>query len=300
MIGSDEISRDAGIIGVDGGGTSCRIALQWRGQRTEVALGCANVTTDFHGATKLIREGLNVVAERAGVPDDQFRSFAAYLGLAGVLDETEAAAVAGELPLDRAVVEDDRRAAVIGALGDSDGTVAGVGTGSFLARRSGESLRLVGGWGLRLGDEASGAWLGRGLLAMVLNVVDSLEEKTDLTEKVFRQFERSPRQIVAFSQKATPAEFASLAPGIIDAANAGDLIGRTLMEQGSDYLVKTMAKLGRQDREQVCLIGGVAPFYRDYLPKSIARSVAAAKGTALDGALQLATIAAMRREQPTP
>ena len=300
MIGSDHRSHDTGLVGVDGGGTSCRIALAWLGQRTETVLGRANVTTDFRGATTLIREGLHTVAVQAGLSDDQLRSFPAYLGLAGIVGEADAAAVAEALPLDNAVVEDDRRAAVIGALGEADGTVAGIGTGSFLARRSGASLRLVGGWGLRLGDEASGAWLGRRLLASVLDVVDGLMDETGLTEEIFRRFERSPREIVAFSLKADPADFAAFAPAIIDAARAGDPIGRMLMQEGSAYLVETMNKLGRQDRERICLIGGVALHYRDYLPESFARSTEPAKGSALDGALQLAADLAMRKERPLP
>ncbi|MGH1482214.1 MAG: BadF/BadG/BcrA/BcrD ATPase family protein [Geminicoccales bacterium] len=300
MVESGGISRGAGFVGVDGGGTSCRVALEWHGQRTDVVLGGANVATDFHGATKLIREGLDAVAAQAGLSDDQLWACPAYLGLAGVLDEADAEAVAKALPLKAAVVEDDRRATVIGALGHADGTVAGVGTGSFLARRSGACLRLVGGWGIRLGDEASGAWLGRRLLASVLEVVDGLQDETGLTESVFRKFGRSPREIVAFSLNADPAELAGFAPLIIEAAKAGDLIGRTLMREGSNYLVRTMVVLGWQDREPICLIGGIAPHYQEYLPKSFVHAMVPAEGTALDGALQLATDMAKRKDQSVP
>ena len=300
MIRSDNKAQDVGLIGVDGGGTSCRIALKWSGQRTEAVFGCANVTTDFYGATKILRDGLYAVAGQAGVPGNQLQSFPAYLGLAGVVDEADAAAVVEALPLKKAVVEDDRRATVVGALGNADGTVAGIGTGSFLARRSGADLRLVGGWGLKLGDEASGAWLGRRLLTSVLDVVDGLRDGTSLTRDVFRRFERSPRQIVAFARKAGPAEFASLAPLIIEAAKAGDPIGRMLMDEGSDYLIRTAAKLGWQDQERLCLIGGVAPHYQDYLPNGLARCVVPAEGTALDGALQLAADIARCEERPAP
>lgn len=293
-------SSDMGLVGIDGGGTSCRVALELRGQRTEVVLGGANVTTDFYGATKLIREGLDAVAAKAGLSDNELWACPAYLGLAGVIDEAGAEAVAKELPLKAAVIEDDRRATVVGALGDADGTVAGIGTGSFLARRSGASLRLVGGWGLRLGDEASGAWLGRGLLASVLDVVDGLQDGTSLTDDIFRQFGHAPSKIVALSKSAEPAEFADFAPLIIEAAKAGDLIGRKLMSDGVDYLVRTMVRLGRHDQERLCLIGGVAPHYLDYLPESFARSVVPAKGSALDGALHLAADIATRNRWSVP
>lgn len=300
MIDSGDIAHDAGLIGVDGGGTSCRIALQRHGQRTEVVLGRANVTTDLSGAVGSIREGLDAVAAKAGLPQDTLRDFPAYLGLAGIVDEVDAAAVANALPLKSVMIEDDRRATLVGALGESYGTVAGIGTGSFLARRSKAGMQLVGGWGLRLGDEASGAWLGRKLLAFVLDVVDGLQDETLLTEDVFRQFGCSPRKIVAFSLSADPAEYAGFAPAIIEAAKMGDRIGRMLMGEGSDYLVRTMVGLGRQDYERICLIGGIAPHYGDYLPRSFAHSVVPAKGTALDGALQLAADMAKRKEGAAP
>ncbi|MGI9506444.1 MAG: BadF/BadG/BcrA/BcrD ATPase family protein [Geminicoccaceae bacterium] len=300
MIKSGDMARGAGLVGVDGGGTSCRIALDLHGQRTEVVLGRANVTTDFRGATKLIKEGLEAVAAQAGLVDEQLWTCPAYLGLAGVVDEVDAAAVADALPLKSVMVEDDRRATLVGALGEACGTVAGIGTGSFLARRSEAGMQLVGGWGLRLGDEASGAWLGRKLLASVLDVFDGLQDKTPLTEDVFRQFGCSPRKIVAFSLSVDPAEYAGFAPAVIEAAKAGDRIGRMLMGEGRDYLIRTMVGLGRRDQERICLIGGVAPHYQDYLPKSFAHSVVPAQGTALDGALQLAADMAKRREGAAP
>ena len=144
-------SPDTGLVGIDGGGTSCRIALKWRGRRTEVVLGSANVTTDFRGAVQLIRKGLKDVAAKAGLFEEDLQDWPAYLGLAGVVDEADAQAVADALPLKAVVIEDDRHATVVGALGDVDGTVAGVGTGSFLARRSGARLHLVGGVGAEIG-----------------------------------------------------------------------------------------------------------------------------------------------------
>ncbi len=290
-------SPDMGLIGVDGGGTSCRIALERHGGRTEIVLGSANVTTDFRGATKLIREGLDAVAAKAGLSGEVLWTYPAYLGLAGIVDEEGAGAVARALPLKNVLIEDDRRATVIGALGDADGTVAGIGTGSFLARRSGVAMRMVGGWGLRLGDEASGAWLGRGLLTSVLEVVDGLSDATPLTEKILKAFRGSPGRIVTFGLSADPAEFAAFAPGIIEAARSGDPVGVDLMRAGAAYLTATMIKLGWQDGEPLCLIGGVGAHYLDYLPDRFARSVVPSKGTALDGALKLAAGLAVREKR---
>ena len=85
-----------------------------------------------------------------------------------------ATAIAEALPIDNVTVSDDRPTNMAGALGGTDGYVAAIGTGSFLGRQSGAEQRFIGGWGLRLGDEASGAWLGRRVLSRVLDWRDGV------------------------------------------------------------------------------------------------------------------------------
>ncbi|MDH3262683.1 MAG: ATPase [Paracoccaceae bacterium] len=276
------------VVGVDGGGSSCRIALLREGRRHEAEVGAANVSTDCDAAIASLRDGLARVAAAAGLSMDDLRPCAAYLGLAGVKGAEDAARVAAALPFERVRVEDDRLAAVAGALGEADGAVAGIGTGSFLARRSGGTVRLIGGWGLALGDEASAAWLGRGLLSAVLKTVDGLVEPSPLTEAIFAEHGRDPEAIVAFSLNARPRDYGRLAPRIDEAAQAGDALATHLMRAGAAYIEEALRALGWQHGETLCLVGGVARHYARYLGEEIAPSLKAPKGTALDGALQLA------------
>jgi len=55
------------LIGVDGGGTACRLALTWAGQRHEITLGAANAATDRVGAIATVRAGIQQLAERAEI-----------------------------------------------------------------------------------------------------------------------------------------------------------------------------------------------------------------------------------------
>ncbi|MCA8881475.1 MAG: ATPase [Rhodobacteraceae bacterium] len=279
---------DTAVIGVDGGGTSCRFALESRGQRHELKLGSANVTTDFDGALATIRTGLDRLCAEAGLDPAELSGISAYLGLAGVLDDENARRLRAELPFRAVQIEDDRRSAVRGALGDADGSLAGVGTGSFLARQSGGRIRLVGGWGARLGDEASGFWIGHRALAATLDSHDGLIAPTDLTSALLAKFGGRPGGIVRFGRGAVPAEFGALAPLVIDAAAAGDPVGRQVLESGARYLSETLRKMGWRHGEALCLIGGVAGAYRPYLPAEMVEALVAPRGTALDGALSLA------------
>jgi glucosamine kinase len=272
------------LLGLDGGGTSCRAALLAGAVRHEVTLGPANVSTDFAAALATVRAALRTLAERAGMAEETLRRVPAHAGLAGVVDEAMAARVRAALPLLRATVTDDRPTTIAGALGDGDGAVAAIGTGSFLGRQSRGRIRGLGGWGFSIGDQASGAWLGRRCLEEVMLAIDGIAAGSDLGQDVLASHGNDPGEIVRFSVAARPADFAGLAPAIVAASVAGDPLGRRLMAEGADYIRKGLDTLGWRPGEVLCLTGGLGPAYGAWLDQP----VVPAKGSALDGALLLA------------
>ena len=277
-------------IGVDGGGTSCRIALIWNGSRADVVTGSANVTTDAKGAVRTILTGIEVVATKVGVQLEDLRTCPVCLGLAGAIGDTETDFVAAALPFERVRVVDDRVTTLKGALGAATGAVAGIGTGSFLAHQKPGEIRLAGGYGLPLGDEASGAWLGREVLRKVLHVADGLAQPSPLTQTVFSQFGNSVAEIVAFSARAVPQDFGQFAPLTLDAADTGDAIGLQVVLAGAGYIVQSLTALDWHPGEPLCLMGGVGPRYREFLPREIRSVVSEPKGNALDAALEMAAL----------
>ena len=74
------------LLGIDGGGSSCRAAAVAGGVRYEVTLGPANVTTGFDGAVATIVRALGMLADRSGLPSETLFRAPAHLGLAGVVD----------------------------------------------------------------------------------------------------------------------------------------------------------------------------------------------------------------------
>ena len=218
------LSLDNAVLAVDGGGSRCRLALDTSGERHMVALGPANVSTDAEGAARTILEGLRQLAARAGTDVGRLAGLPAYLGLAGVIAPEDAETIRARLPFRGAVIEDDRRAALEGALGPSgDGALVHCGTGSFLGYRSAGHTRLAGGWGHRLGDEGSATWLTRRALQATLDVADGLLPATDLTEDLAARL-GGPRGIVRFSITATPEAWGALAPDVTSAADDRDPI----------------------------------------------------------------------------
>jgi glucosamine kinase len=266
------------LIGIDGGGSSCRFALLRGAERLEVAGGPANVHSDREGALRTLRTGLGELARRTG--EDLVRA-RLHAGLAGIMTEEDARQVAAALPVDRIRVTDDRPTTMRGALGAGDGTVAAIGTGSFFGRQAGGSRRFIGGWGYQLGDEASGAWLGRRLLTAVLHAEDGLIAATPLTRELRARL-GGPPGIVAFAKDARPADMAALVADLM--AQRDDPVATDLLRDGAQWIARAISALGWAEGERLCLLGGLGPQYAPLLGAPVSLPL----GTALDGALALA------------
>ncbi|MEZ5779674.1 MAG: BadF/BadG/BcrA/BcrD ATPase family protein [Paracoccaceae bacterium] len=281
------MTRQAPIcIGLDGGGTSCRAVLVHGGRRVEQKGGPANVS-DFDGALAEINAVLARIVSAAGLGDEAQDAAWVHLGLAGVMTDADAARVAAAVPFRHVTVTDDHPTMIAGALGDRSGAVVAIGTGSFVGRQAKGTIRAVGGWGWRLGDQGSGAWLGRRMLAETLLAHDGLVPESELSRRLLDRMEGGAG-IVAFSLRATPADYATLAPEVTAAAAAGDDIARRLMDEGAAYIRGALNTLGWTPAEVLCLTGGVGPAYRDWLEPDVVAALRPPAGNALDGALVLA------------
>jgi glucosamine kinase len=267
-------------IGVDGGGTSCRAALVHGARRFDVTGGPANANTDFDATVAMIDGLLAGLADQAGLSRDDLRQMPGHFGLAGVMSPDMGRAVAAALRLPRVTVTDDHPTTIVGALADADGAVAAIGTGSFLGRQSAGQTRSIGGWGYRIGDQASGAWLGRRALEQILLVQDGIAPRGPLTHAIAAH-DFGPGGIVSFSFRATPADYAQFAPAIVA---SDDPFATALICEGAAYIRAGITALGWREGETLCLRGGLGAAYAPY----IGVPVTSARGTALDGALILA------------
>lgn len=277
---------DSAVLAVDAGGSTCRVAVQIGARRMVRRLGPANATTDFAGTVAVIRAGLADLAADSGLGGGLY-ALPAWVGVAGVLDAQDGARLAVALPLAQAHVTDDRPAAVRGALGARDGALAGLGTGSFLARQSGGQIRLAGGWGARLGDEASGHWIARRALALTLDVVDGLRAPSPLADLLMAECGGHPAAVVRYAAQP-PDRIAALAPLVLTAAGQGDALAAQIMSEAGDYLARVLGGLGWHPGERLCLLGGVAAGLRPFLPCPLATALVPPVGSALDGAVALA------------
>ncbi len=228
--------------------------------------GPANITSDRQGSLAAI-----LAAARAALGGVLFGAVPAALGLAGVNDGQAAAALEQGLPFHRTRIVTDGHIAVKGALGNRDGIVAALGTGSvFVVQRSGVQ-REIGGNGLILGDEASGAWIGRSLLSAALRADDGFVPLTPLLRAVLAQY-GGVAGIIGFAKAATPADFAALAPLVTGSQDPAAL---AILANGTAEVLRAIALLQGGDPLPVVCLGGLAPVYapRSMRPGSAATAI---------------------------
>ncbi len=274
-------------IAIDGGGTRCRLAVTVGGVITLVEGGTANVSSDFDGSVATIRAGLSELEKQTGHDVRDLASLPAFVGLAGVTGPAMVERLRTALPFGTVRYSDDRPAALRGALGSRDGVVAHCGTGSFIAAQIGGDTRLAGGWGPILGDEGSAQAVGRRLLWLTLQQVDGFQPATPLTEAVLSRFGSAP-EIVSFAGGAKPHDLGALAPMVTEAAKDGDPSAHLLLREAADMIAHGMRQIGWEPGLAICLTGGIASFYRRYLPNGMQADIRPREAEPIAGALALA------------
>ena len=282
--------RDPHFFVLDGGGTSCRAALHgMNGQELGRATGdFANLTSDFAASCHHIEDIIKATYEAAGLEPGTSSGDVAILGVAGAEFGDAAARLQSRLPFASAEVLSDRQISIAGILGDTDGTLAQIGTGSFFVSRTGDRQIEAGGWGLVLGDECSGAWLGREALRAALRAHDRLDKSTDLTRQVLAAHGDDAKALVLHAAAATPQDFARLAPDIFAAATAGDGCAMAILARAIGDLEHILHAVTGGADQTLYLCGGVGVHYAPMLAPEWRARLAAPQGDGLSGALTLA------------
>lgn len=278
------------FIGVDGGGTSCRAALA-TADGTVIGAGrsgAANILTDVNGAVVHIVEAATEACRVAGVEPDNLSSSHAVLGLAGANVDATVTAAHRQLPFRTSDIETDALIAAHGALGDGDGAIAVLGTGSVFAQKRGDTVRTIGGWGLILGDQGAGAALGQSVLREALLAFDGVRDGSALTDRALGDFHNDPRALSAFAHDAVPGQFARYAPLVFEYADQGDIVALRVLTGAAAEVDESLRVVLDVANDSLCLLGGLGPLYEPWLAAEHRRCVRPAAADALSGATQLA------------
>jgi glucosamine kinase len=271
------------VIGIDGGGTLCRASLRLEsGQRFNVVGGSANLFSGFDVAISNIRQLFVELSLLSRLDLETLLACPVHLGLAGMMNEAYGQRVIDELGLRLAKVTVDVPTMIVGALGEADGAVAAIGTGSFIGHQLGGKVTYVGGWGFLLGDQASGAWLGRKALEQTLLAHDGVVAHSKMTRTLHERFGKDGNRIISVGNQ--PSDYAAFAKDVVEFSKQNDAVAISLMQEGAAYVQSCLHAIGWKQGELLCLTGGLGPSYQPWINIPTIE----AKGSALDGALALA------------
>jgi len=239
------------FLGIDCGGSHTTVVV---GDRNAQMLARAD------GPGSAMRPGgaevsAAVIAETArraaAAADITLPADAAMVGAAGAGREQEqhelAAALIAAQVARRVRVAGDSEVALAAAFGDGAGILLNAGTGSIAFARSPDGrLHRAGGYGWQLGDEGGGYWLGRRALAAAVRATDDPDESSTLLERLLVALGlRHLDDLIRWTATATPAQVASLAPHVLNAAREGEAVAQHAVGEGAMELARLVSVLAR-------------------------------------------------------
>ena len=265
------------FLGIDGGGTKTAFLLtDARGETVKtLALGACNPASSGIGAAlEILLGGFGEVT--SGIDPGKV---SVHAGIAGISVGNSAQEIKSAFEMAgaaRVSVSNDAKNIVSAGLGDGNGIVAILGTGSvIIARRNKE--RQIGGYGHLIDDALSGSEIGRACLEAVLAEIDGWGEPTSLTRRTGRDGKALIKRLYAEGKKFA----ATLAPAVFECAAEGDAKAKEIL---SDNVRRFAAQLsgalkdfrGCEEPVKVILAGGITKDADFFLPELKERIVSPA------------------------
>ncbi len=305
-------------LGVDGGGTKCRMRLA---DKDLVTLGEAVTQSPSNlqvrsgdAAYAAVLELIGPVFAMAELDISAASRTHACFGMAGArMKSARLAFAARKFPFASLKVVDDIDIARAGAHGGGDGAVLIIGTGSAgLALINGQRLQ-IGGWGFMVGDAMSGAILGRKLLRKSLLAFEGIEPNSPLTKAVMEKFDNQPDKMMAWSfdnqaakkdflqlqasgfssfpnapVPARPTDYGDFVPLWFDYYQQGDPIAKELMEYELVSIDKHVNWFTKRGAKALAVVGGLGQALFPILKERYGALLVKPKSEPLHGALILA------------
>ena len=259
-------------LGIDGGGTHTRARLVSAAGSVlgSGEAGPANTPGGVAQALLAIEDAYTQAVTQAGLTQAEIASIHAGMGLAGLnrrgfLEGLQA----HDFPFETTAFASDAAIANLGAHEGGDGAIVVVGTGSIGFARVGDDIFTIGGYGFPVSDEGSGAELGLRAIRRALWARDGRIPHSPMTQEVLDRFHGSAGEIVDWTVRATPADYAAFAPTVLAHALHGEPNAELIVQESArriEAIVRTMIERGAP---YCCLMGGMASSMRDWLAPSI-------------------------------
>lgn len=188
------------------------------------------------------------------------------------------------------IIQTDAYTSCLGAHHKQDGAIIAVGTGTVAYAISGKQSSKLSGWGFPQDDQGGGAWIGLQLICDMLQTIDGRKEKTKLTQELYNYLREQGHNPMLWAVGATPTQFGSLVPWIVQKANSGCQEANQLLDKAANIISHLARCLLKNEFANLplCLLGGMSDILRPRMHDKIRNIIIPAKGNSLDGAFYLA------------
>ena len=280
-------------VGIDGGGTGTRARLQGADGHTlgEGQAGPSGLGQGIEQAWRHVQQAIAAAFAQAGQSPAAPAEVALGLGLAGAgVAAQHAAFMRADPGYARCVLVNDGVTQLLGAHAGGPGLVVAAGTGSVAASRDAAGhTQQAGGWGFPVGDEGSGAWLGLHAMRHAQHVLDGRAAASPLSQALFAQVGADAGALLAWCAGAGQAAWATLAPRVFDAADAGDDVAVALLNQAAQDLARLVHALDAAHAAALPIVmrGSVGERLVARWPETLRARVVQPAGDSCDGALRL-------------
>lgn len=278
-------------LGVDAGGSNCRSRLI-KSDGTVIgtgATGPANARIGMENLYATLLEVTDQAIREAGLGADDMRHIHAGMGIAGISRPGVREHLEDfDFPFASVTYETDAYIANLGANAGGDGAILIIGTGSIAHIRLADHCFTIGGYGFPISDEGSGAALGLSTMRHALRALDGRTRRTPLSGAVTERFDHDTAKAIAWMDEATPRDYGSLAPLVMDYAEADDAIARSIVEDAALHIERFIETIFERGAPRCVLVGGLAPRMMPWLRARTVARLSSAMGDPLDGALRLA------------
>ncbi|MCY4164874.1 MAG: ATPase [Gammaproteobacteria bacterium] len=279
------------FLGIDAGGSRTRARLtNLEGfVLGEAETGPANARIGLEPLHAVLMSATRKAIAAADLHERDLTLIVAGMGIAGISRPgllQKAAQL--EFPFGSVYLESDAAIANLGAHLGEDGATLVLGTGSVAYIKIGKMSLTIGGYGFPISDEGSGAALGLSAMRHALRALDGRTRPTPLSAAVTEKFNHDTGRAIEWMDEATPKDYASFAPLVMDYAERNDEIARSIVEDAVKHVERFIETIFNKGAPRCALAGGLSRRLQPWLRERTAARLTESKGDSLHGALLLA------------
>ncbi len=280
------------FLGIDGGGTKCKVQLDdARGQCLGQGIGGpANLVRSVEESIAAVMDATSQALLQAGLGLADLGRVHAAAGLAGAnVNNYKSLFAQWQQPFAQLSVTTDMEIACLGAHQEQDGGVIIIGTGFCAGVQIQRQVSEFGGYGLFLGDRASGSGIGLQAVQHCLKVLDGIELPSAFSQALVQVLEvGTAEQLAAKAIGAQPGFYAQLAPLVFEFADQHNWAALEMIHRAANYIERYCQFLLTKTSNRLSLIGGTSGAILSWLDESLQAKISPPLGTPEAGALHLA------------